>query len=128
MIIFDRKEKEIKVPEGLGNINLTVVDANLEDKTVEINEVETTILPSSGYNGMSSLQIDAQPVYDNGYNEGENIGYNSGYTAGDIDGYNRGYNEGETAQKAKLTGITITENGTYSREDGYNEVVVNVPD
>lgn len=128
MIVFDRKEKEIKVPEGLGNINLTVVDANLEDKTVEINEVETTILPSSGYNGMSSLQIDAQPVYNNGYSQGENIGYNSGYTAGDIDGYNRGYNEGETAQKAKLTGITITENGTYSREDGYNEITVDVPD
>ena len=128
MIVFDRKEKEIKVPEGLGNINLTILDANLEDKTVEINEVETTILPSSGYNGMSSLQIDAQPVYDNGYSQGENIGYNSGYTAGDIDGYNRGYNEGETDQKAKLTGITITENGTYSREDGYNEITVDVPD
>ena len=128
MIVFDRKEKEIKVPEGLGNINLTVIDANLEDRTVEINEVETTILPSSGYNGMSSIQIDAQPVYDNGYNEGENIGYNSGYTAGDIDGYNRGYNEGETEQKDKLVGIEITENGTYTREDGYNEVVVNVPD
>lgn len=126
MIVFDRKEKEIKVPEGLGNINLTVVDANLEDKTVEINEVETTILPSSGYNGMSSLQIDAQPVYDNGYNEGENIGYNSGYTAGDADGYNRGYNEGETDQKAKLTNITITNNGTYTKEDGYNEVIVDI--
>ena len=128
MIVFDRKEKEIKVPEGLGNINLTVVDANLEDKTVEINEVETTILPSSGYNGMSSLQIDAQPVYDNGYNEGENIGYNSGYVDGEYRGFNNGYTAGETDQKAKLTGITITENGTYSREDGYGEVVVEVPD
>lgn len=160
MIVFDRKEKEIKVPEGLGNINLTVVDANLEDKTVEINEVETTILPSSGYNGMSSLQIDAQPVYDNGYNEGEiaqkakltgititengtytredgyneitvdvpdlNGDYNEGYDAGKVEGYNSGYTAGETEQKSKLTNITISENGTYSREDGYNEVIVDI--
>lgn len=38
------------------------------------------------------------------------------------------YNEGIDDQKAKLETITITENGTYNREDGYNEVIVEVPD
>lgn len=105
------------------------LNANLEDvRTITIDVPNYTIYPSEGYDAMKEVVVDAQPVYDNGYNEGENIGYNSGYTAGDIDGYNRGYNEGETDQKAKLTGITITENGTYSREDGYNEITVDVPD
>lgn len=104
MIVFDRNKKEIKVPEGLGNINITVLDATMEDVVANITAIETTILPSPGYNGMSSVEVNAQSVYDNGYNEGE------------------------TDQKAKLTGITITENGTYSREDGYNEITVDVPD
>ena len=38
------------------------------------------------------------------------------------------YQAGIEEQKAKLESITITENGTYNREDGYNEVVVDVPD
>lgn len=41
--------------------------------------------------------------------------------------YETGFESGVAAQKAKLTNITITNNGTYTREDGYNEVVVNVP-
>ena len=51
----------------------------------------------------------------------------------DVDSYyNNGYNQGKTdgisEQKSKLETINITENGTYSKEDGYNEIVVNVPD
>lgn len=41
--------------------------------------------------------------------------------------YKRGYADGEEAQKAKLTNLTATENGTYEKEDGYKKVVVNVP-
>ena len=37
------------------------------------------------------------------------------------------YDQGVAEQKAKLTDISITENGTYNREDGYKSVVVNVP-
>ena len=44
--------------------------------------------------------MDAQPVYDMGVND----------------------------QKNRLEAIKITENGTYSREDGYNEIEVEVPD
>ena len=81
------------------------LNANLEDvRTITIDVPNYTIYPSEGYDAMKEVVVDAQPVYDNGYNEGE------------------------TTQKAKLTGITITENGTYSREDGYNEITVDVPD
>ena len=43
-----------------------------------------------------------------------NGSYNEGYEQGKIDGVNE--------QKTKLESISITENGTYSREDGYNPI------
>ena len=49
-----------------------------------------------------------------------NGSYNEGYEQGKIDGVNE--------QKTKLESISITENGTYDREDGYNHIEVNVPD
>ena len=57
--------------------------------------------------------------------------YNSGYTSGYTDGYTsgreRGFGEGVTAQKGLLTSTTFTQNGTYTRNNGWNEVTVNVP-
>ena len=50
------------------------------------------------------------------YDEGFNVGYEQGKT----DGINE--------QKDKLEPINITENGTYTKEDGYNLIEVNVPD
>lgn len=44
-----------------------------------------------------------------------------------IDAYNSGHTDGITEQKAKLTSTSITSNGTYTREDGWNQVAVNVP-
>ena len=38
------------------------------------------------------------------------------------------FNEGVQVQKSKLESISITENGSYSREDGWDEVIVDVPD
>ena len=55
-----------------------------------------------------------------------NEGYEAGVEAGSGD-YSDGFVDGEQAQKNKLTGITINQNGTYQREDGYNDVVVSVP-
>lgn len=40
--------------------------------------------------------------------------------------YETGFENGVAAQKAKLTNITITNNGTYTNEDGYSTVVVDV--
>ena len=66
------------------------------------------------------MNIDTQSYYDNGYN--------NGYSEGDNNGYERGYDEGVDngiqEQKAKLESITIESNGTYIKEDGYNEVIV----
>ena len=57
------------------------------------------------------VDIDTQPYYDEGYSNGEIAGIA----------------EGIAQQKAKLDKATFTENGTYTREDGWNEVTVDVP-
>ena len=44
------------------------------------------------------------------------------------EGYAQGKTDGIDEQKSKLESISITENGTYDREDGYNHIEVNVPD
>lgn len=88
-------------------------EANLEDvKEVEITAIETTVLPSEGYDGIKAVEVNAQPIYDEGYN------------VGNADGIE----VGKAEQKALLEPITITENGTYENENGYSTIEVNVPD
>ena len=58
-----------------------------------------------------SVNIDTQSYYDEGYSAGEGAGIS----------------EGIAQQKAKLAKTTFTENGTYTREDGWNEVTVDTP-
>ena len=132
------------------NIYIEVkLDESVQDvKNISISTIETTVLPDDGFNSMGKVDVNAQPLYDNayhighteGYNEGlessYQVGYDDGYSIGNEEGYNNGYNngnadgieEGKAVQKALLEPITITENGTYTKEDGYNSIEVNVPD
>lgn len=91
-----------------------------EEKTVVVTADTMTILPDEGYAGMSEVEVDAtswgKDKYDEGYSEGESDGYSSGTT------------DGEATQKAKLASTAFTRNGLYTREDGWNEVEVNVAD
>lgn len=88
-------------------------EANLEDvKEVEITAIETTVLPSEGYDGIKAVDVNAQPIYDEGYN------------VGNADGIE----VGKAEQKTLLEPITITENGTYENENGYSTIEVNVSD
>lgn len=89
---------------------------NNQEKNITITQNgQTDITPDTNYTGLSkvgvNVNIDTQSYYDNGYSQGK------------IDGKTEGIAE----QKAKLTDISITENGTYEKEDGYKSVVVNVP-
>ena len=54
-----------------------------------------------------SVNIDTQSYYDEGYSNGKTAGI--------------------AEQKAKLDSSTFTSNGTYTREDGWNEIEVAVP-
>lgn len=132
------------------NIYIEVkLDESVQDvKNISISTIETTVLPDDGFNSMGKVDVNAQPLYDNayhighteGYNEGlessYQVGYDDGYSVGNEEGYNSGYNVGNedgfnngvATQKNKLEAITITKNGTYTKEDGYNSIQVNVPD
>ena len=76
----------------------------LEDKSVtpsmgeRNNDGYIIVEEDEGYDGLSRVVIDPQTLYNEGVNE----------------------------QKSKLESISITENGIYSKEDGYNHIEVNV--
>lgn len=96
------------------------------------------------YTGVTVDVHDAayQEGFDDGYNSGYTVGYNEGYASGKTDGYNSGqtagysegyvsgktdgYSSGVTYQKSLLVSTAITENGTYTRENGWDSVTVNV--
>lgn len=114
----------------------------LEEKKVTIDRDITYVYPSSGFIGMSSVTINAeayaQSNYDDGFDDGFNDGYSSGasegydsgytegYQSGSTDGFNSGYTSGETYQKSLLTSTAFTENGEYTRENGYSAITVNI--
>lgn len=109
------------------------VDAILQrEKYVTITDVSTRILPDLGNDAVEIVYVDAQPLYDSayetGYGNGYGVGQAEGYPNGYSDGYGVGKTDGINEQKDKLTQITISENGVYANENGYNEVVVEVPD
>lgn len=82
---------------------------NLMSKTyvVETTSPEfVTLTPNVGYDGFYEVVLDCQNV-------------NSAYTDG--------YIYGRQFQKSQLSQTAITQNGTFTREDGWDRVVVNVP-
>ena len=99
--------------------------APLDFKPTTCNLEEKSVTPSMGdrnvdgyiiveedevYDGLSRVVIDPQTLY----NEGIEAGYGQGKT------------DGVNEQKSKLEAINITQNGTYTKEDGYNQIEVNV--
>ena len=121
MIVYDKEQKEIVIPNGIGNINLynNGVEAGYNQGKIDGIEEQKSKL--------ESINITENGTYsrEDGYNHIEvnvpdlNGSYDEGYAQGKTDGINE--------QKGKLESINITENGTYTKEDGYNEIVVDVP-
>ena len=85
-----------------------------QDKRVVFTENGTYTIDydPTTYTGLGNVEVNVNIDVDSYYNNG----------------YNQGKTDGVNEQKSKLEAINITENGTYSKEDGYNEIVVNVPD
>lgn len=67
-----------------------------------------------------------QEGYDSGYDLGVADGFIQGESEGYNDGYAEGLEDGAADQKELLEAVTFTENGTYTKEDGYNQVTVAV--
>ena len=86
------------------------IDAKAQVKKTDITDVQTIIYPDENYNVMTSVEINAQQVYDNGIENG----------------YQNGREDGIEEQKKKLTSIKITENNTILIEDGVNKIIVDV--
>lgn len=83
----------------------------------------TSISPDLGYDGITGGTISVN-VPQTGHTDAEiTAAYNSGYTAGEAEGEVAG----AAAQKALLVTTAITQNGVYTRENGYSSVNVQVP-
>ena len=93
---------------------VTVNPYTLDSSSAVITENGDYAFESSA-DGLSrvdvSVNIDTQSYYDEGYSDGETVGIA----------------EGIAEQKAKLDSSVFTTNGTYTREDGWNEIEVAVP-
>lgn len=102
---------------------ITIKNATEQIHITDNGRFEVTYDPTN-YTGLEKVIIDVEFDTNPYYEEG----YNNGYEEGGEQGYVNGFTNGVDDQKNKLESITITENGSYSREDGYNEIIVDVPD
>ena len=122
--------------------------ATLSSETFTLNGQYT---PPQGVDGWSAVtvSVDTASTYQEGYEDGEAAqksrlqeltattnhftyidqdGYSAVTVNVDTSGdYSSGYTEGMAAQKALLASTAFTANGTYQRENGWNEVEVAVP-
>lgn len=131
MIYYSREKKTLIIPEGIGSMSTQDYQSGVEagkaiQKAIDNAKITptTAITQNGSYEapyGFKEVVVnvpsggDCQEEISEAYESGQTVGYNSGYTAG------------EAAQKAKLSSTTITTNGTYTREDGWNSIEVAVP-
>ena len=111
--------------DGIGSVLVHAIE--LDSSTLYINR-NGNYSVTSNVDGLSRVDVsvnvatDASAYYDEGYTDGYSQGYGEGYTEGESTGTAAGIAE----QKAKLTSLVVNANGTYTREDGYNDVSVNI--
>lgn len=130
MRIGDYSPEAIQYSKGENTyIDVTLNAVLQEDKYVTINEIETRIVPDLGNDAIETVYVNAQPVYNWGYNEGYTTGYDlgqsegypngyaDGYDSGRTDGYAEGYDVGsmdmhlEMLEETRI--LNVTENGRY---------------
>ena len=108
--------KDVICPEEYWNEDwkTPVVVIRNQDKRVVFTENGTYTIDydPNTYTGLGTVEVEVNIDVDSYYNNG----------------YNQGKIDGISEQKSKLERIEITENGTYAKEDGYNEIIVDVPD
>ena len=83
-----------------------------------------TVGYNSGYSAGASASTGE--AYNSGFTNGYNSGYSAGQQAAQTTAYNSGYSAGIAYQKGLLVSTAFTQNGTYTRENGYSSVNVNV--
>lgn len=110
--------------DGYSAITVNVPQSgNNQDKTYTFDKSNTQITKSAG--GDYYLYGGEIIRPDSGYT---GLGSVTARCLADItDLYDSGVTDGEESQRAKMTELTVTENGDYYRIDGYSAVSVNVP-
>ena len=149
MIIYSNKS--LNIPNGINpNFGAYTPTGELQQKTVNSSTSEQEVLPDSGYVGMykvtvnpytldsSSLVVSRNGEYtvrsaadglskvDVSVNIDVQSYYDEGYSAGEAVGEATGKAEGIAEQKAKLDSSTFRGNGRFTREDGWNDITVDV--
>ena len=108
----DFKADTLQYKKGENTYIAVELNTKIGAKNVQISQVNTSIYPDDGFDAMDKVVIDAQPLYDIAFEDGNVVGYNTG----------------KQVQKELLETVTITENGEFTKEDGWNKVIVEVPD
>lgn len=112
---------------GYSEVTVNVPAPSIEsEKQYSQNKAVILISPTSGYDAMASVRVDASLYGERMYNSGITEGYSSGRWQGYTEGLNDGVESGITHQKELMVSTAITENGTYTKEDGFSSVTVNV--
>ena len=106
---------------GIVQINTEVQGQSVQPSAiVDITENgKYDVFPDEGYDSIAKVEIGVNIDTSTYYREG----YSNGYSAGEADGIS----EGIAKQKSLLDSSTFTQNGTYTREDGWNEITVDIP-
>lgn len=108
--------KDVICPEEYWNEDwvtpVTVIRNQDKRVTFTENGTYTIDYDPTTYTGLGNVEVNVNIDVDSYYNNG----------------YNQGKTDGVNEQKSKLETINITQNGTYTKEDGYNHIEVNVPD
>ena len=130
--------------DGLSRVDVSVnvAEGRLQSKTVDSSTKYQLVEPDSGNYGLSSVTVNPYTLDSSSLVATENGEYivtssADGLSRVDVSVnidtqsyYDEGYSNGESAgiaeQKAKLDSSTFTANGTYTREDGWDEITINV--
>ena len=121
--LLEELDEKIDTPSSPDEPDEPTGDVKLQNiKYAIIKKIMSTINPDKGFDGMKSVEIDATPLY----NQGIEKGYQNGREDGIDEGYATGREDGIEEQKSKLSAISISQNGTYVNNDGYNKVTVNI--
>lgn len=117
MMCFELTKEELDLlPDGVLRYSYDGFDSN----------TEYVVATPGDYSGTTLEDIIAD-AFDSGYTAGQEDC--SGDTCEGVfeSGYTSGVTDGIAEQKSKLVPTAITENGTYTKEDGFSSVEVNVP-
>ena len=131
--------------DGLSRVDVSVniTGGRLQSKTVDSSTKSQLVEPDSGNYGLSSVTVNPYTLDSSSLVATENGEYivtssADGLSRVDVsvnidtqsyydEGYSNGKSAGIAEQKSKLDSSTFTSNGTYTREDGWNNVTVDVP-